>query len=242
MRPMHEDHLKKISAYPIKELIQFICDGIKNRGISPELEKEVTIFSSRVNPRFRLFDYITNLTTRLEMGSVGILSAYIYLMKYLEKTQIELTDFNIPRIVATVFVITQRYVYDEFYDKKTCINATGVQPFEMERLTKSFYEGIDFELYINRETWTTLTEHFDRYLASGKNPENAPSGVVCLELPFNPDNDRDKRVEFAWKDGTETHRSVTDMQRYTLFGGWVVKKTEVPQTPHTEASTPTPTS
>lgn len=244
MRPhtYPEDYLKKVTAYSTEQLLRFMHDGMQQRGISPEREEEekATFFTSETKPQISVLDYMKRLTRSLEMDAVGILSAYIYLMRYLEASEIKLTDFNIHRIVATVFVITQKYLYDSYFNIRGCMSITCLALFELTRLEPLFYEGINWELYINPETLRTLTAHFDHYLESECNPQNAPYRILSLELPFDLHNTRDKTVTFESVNVREIHRSVINTQQYTVFAGWAKKEPTVEQT-HAAAEPPTAT-
>ena len=120
----------------------------------PEIiqEQKINIFSLQSIPKeISLLSYIYRIFKHSKIEYTTFFLSLIYLEKFLSKEKIQLTDFNIFKLLSISFLIATKYNEDKIYTNDYYAKIIGVSLSELNYLENYFLEKMEFRLYIGKE-------------------------------------------------------------------------------------------
>ncbi|KAL3516095.1 hypothetical protein ACH5RR_022997 [Cinchona calisaya] len=131
---------------------------LKNEKLLKESnEKEViTIFHGSRAPALSIRQYIDRIFKYANCSASCFVVTYIYMERFLHRTNGYLTSLNVHRLLITSFMLAAKFVEDECYNNAYYAKVGGISTSEINRLEMKLLVAVDFRLHVSIET-------FDRY-------------------------------------------------------------------------------
>jgi hypothetical protein len=143
-----------------------------------------TVFSGKLPVQISPSRYIKGLVKNFETSTGVVVIMLIYIERLLEKmaceymaiggkNQILFTSYNAHRIILTAYLISQKYCEDRTYRVASIARSGGIDREELIFLESEFLNFIDFNLYVDQETFTRYAESavvFSRHLLQRQQP------------------------------------------------------------------------
>lgn len=155
------EEVKKLNindvAVIISSTISDIIEGNNTSKNNANIKQQAkTPFFSKVVPNITIEAYIQRVIkyTRLEVSSLVLMSVYID--SFCELNGFLLTKHNIFRVLITAALIAIKYNEDKIYIDSHYAKVGGIPLEELNILEFSFLNGLDYNLYVEEETYELL--------------------------------------------------------------------------------------
>ena len=146
----------------ISQTLTTILDDNKNLENYKEIIKNQSkmVFSANTVPNISIKDYLTRIQTYSNIEKSTMILSLIYIDRICEIADLTLTYFNIHRILFAGVLMAIKYNEDNFYDNKFYSEIAGVKLKELKMIEYTFLDLIDFQMFIDDETY----EKYQQYL------------------------------------------------------------------------------
>ena len=146
----------------ISQTLTTILDDNKNLENYKEIIKNQSkmVFSANTVPKISIKDYLTRIQTYSNIEKSTMILSLIYIDRICEIADLTLTYFNIHRILFAAVLMAIKYNEDNFYDNKFYSEIAGVKLKELKMIEYTFLDLIDFQMFIDDETY----EKYQQYL------------------------------------------------------------------------------
>ena len=111
------------------------------------------IYTSLYVPEISLSKYIERISTYSSLEDNVLISAIIYIDRYLSISKVDLTSHEVHRLLLTAIVIAIKFHCDEFFDNAYYAAIGGITMEELNDLEKDLIEALDYRLYIEEELY-----------------------------------------------------------------------------------------
>ena len=135
--------------------------SVLNNLIKSNKKREIEvndIFEQIIIPEISILKYLLRIIEYSNIEENTLIISLIYLYEVSKKKKI--TDFNIHKLLFTSILISLKFNEDEIYPFYYYSQIAGICQEELMQLELNFYFLIDFNLYVNKETF----EHFQKIL------------------------------------------------------------------------------
>ncbi|KAJ6694303.1 hypothetical protein OIU85_005029 [Salix viminalis] len=116
-------------------------------------EDAITIFHGSRSPGLSIRQYIERIFKYARCSNSCFVVAYIYINKFLQRTDACLTPLNAHRLLITGVMVAAKFLDDECYDNAYYARIGGVSTAEMNRMEMKFLFSLDFSLYVTTEVF-----------------------------------------------------------------------------------------
>ena len=117
-------------------------------------------FSANSIPEISIEDYLIRIQTYSNIEKSTLIISLIYIDRICENSNLNLTYFNIHRILFAAVLMSIKYNEDNFYDNKFYAEIAGVKLKELNMIENNFSDMIDFKYFVDDETY----EKYKNYL------------------------------------------------------------------------------
>ncbi|XP_020238763.1 cyclin-P3-1 isoform X2 [Cajanus cajan] len=138
------------------------------------MEDVLTVFHGLRAPTLSVRKYIDRIFKYSGCSPSCFVVAHIYVDRYIQHTEINLTSLNVHRLLITSIMLAAKFMDDAFYNNAYYAKVGGVSTSELNRLEMSFLFGIDFRLQVSIDT-------FGRYC---RQLEKEATEAVQIERPM----------------------------------------------------------
>ena len=174
--PVEEDSSKKepqenyleqnkplISA--ISETLNMILEQNKSLENYKDIIKQQSKmpFSANSIPEISIQDYLIRIQTYSNIEKSTLIISLIYIDRICENSNLNLTYFNIHRILFAAVLMSIKYNEDNFYDNKFYAEIAGVKLKELNMIENSFTDMIDFKYYVDDETYEKYKDYLEGF-------------------------------------------------------------------------------
>ncbi|XP_043721027.1 cyclin-P3-1-like [Telopea speciosissima] len=148
----------------------------KNEKLLETTQKKdsVTIFHGLRAPSLSIRQYVDRIFKYSSCSPSCFVVAYIYIERFMQRTDIHLTSLNVHRLVITSVMVAAKFIDDAFYNNAYYAKVGGVNIAEMNKLEMKFLFSLDFRLHVTVGT-------FDWYCLQ---LEKEGGGVYQIERPI----------------------------------------------------------
>ncbi|KAJ6762759.1 CYCLIN [Salix purpurea] len=108
-------------------------------------EDAITIFHGWRSPSLSIRQYIERIFKYARCSNSCFVVAYIYINKFLQRTDSCLTPLNAHRLLITGVMVAAKFLDDECYDNAYYARIGGVSTAEMNRMEMKFLFSLDFQ-------------------------------------------------------------------------------------------------
>lgn len=165
----HEDSLLK-AIQEKEERISFdkslsaLLEEVTKKNAISRAPQEPSIFSS-IRLGISISDYIIRFRKYLDLEPMVLISALVYIDRFLHNTSIFVDELNVHRIFLTATVIAYKFFEDIHMNNSYLAKLGGIPLRELNRLEVEFLYAIRWDLAIDSET-------FDKYTAVNPRVKN----------------------------------------------------------------------
>ncbi|KAJ7977402.1 Cyclin [Quillaja saponaria] len=110
--------------------------------------KDVTIFHGLRAPTLSIRNYIDRIFKYSGCSPSCFVVAHIYLERFLQSTEANLTSLNVHRLLITSIMLAAKFIDDAFFKNVYYAKVGGVSTAELNKLEISFLFSIDFRLQL----------------------------------------------------------------------------------------------
>ena len=166
--PEEEQNLNVELIEAISQTLTTILDDNKNLENYKEIIKNQSkmVFSANTVPNISIKDYLTRIQTYSNIEKSTMILSLIYIDRICEIADLTLTYFNIHRILFAAVLMAIKYNEDNFYDNKFYSEIAGVKLKELKLIEYTFLDLIDFQMFIDDETYEKYQQYLENIEAS----------------------------------------------------------------------------
>ncbi|KAL8143134.1 hypothetical protein V2J09_016166 [Rumex salicifolius] len=113
----------------------------------------MTVFHGLKAPPVSIQQYIERIFKYAGCSPSCFVVAYIYVDRYLQSTDAQLSSLNVHRLLITSIMVAAKFVDDAFFNNAYYAKVGGVSSLEMNKLEMKFLFSIDFRLKVSVETF-----------------------------------------------------------------------------------------
>jgi hypothetical protein len=143
---IEESKYKIINSY-----ISLLNNLIESNIINEIEENDDDIFKQIKIPEISILNYLLRIIEYSNIEENTLITSLIYIYKISKK--IKITYFNIHKILFTSILISLKLNEDEIYPFYYYSQIAGINQEELMQLELNFYSLIDFNLFVNEETF-----------------------------------------------------------------------------------------
>ncbi|XVE77781.1 hypothetical protein DITRI_Ditri13aG0090400 [Diplodiscus trichospermus] len=122
------------------------------------IKDNVVIFQGLRAPTISIQQYIDRIFKYAGCSPSCFLVAYIYVDRFIQQTDVQLTYLNVHRLLITSVMVAAKFIDDAFFNNAYYARVGGVSTAELNRLEMKFLFSLDFRLQVEVNT-------FQRYCA-----------------------------------------------------------------------------
>ena len=90
-------------------------------------------------------DYVDRLIVSLNLTNVIMITALIYI----ERLNINITNYNIHKLLLVSMLISSKYVEDDIFDNRYWSKCGGITISVLNKLEKNYLQKINYKLFIH---------------------------------------------------------------------------------------------
>ena len=148
----------------ISEILKQITKNNNDQYIKKDsIKKKHSILYSEIPPKISIYDYASRIQKYCLIEKNTIILSLIYIDRICEINSLLLTNYNIHRILLISILAAIKYVDDSVYSNKYYSEVAGVSLKELNLMENSFYELLDFELFVSEEEFEKYNFYLENY-------------------------------------------------------------------------------
>jgi hypothetical protein len=121
------------------------------------------IFSLNKIPKINLLQYLHRIVQYCEIERSTLISALIYLDRFIQNTNIYLTEFNIHQILMISIIISYKMNEDIIYTNNFLCEVAGINLKIFNQLQIEFFKLINYNLCISEKEFTKYKKLLENY-------------------------------------------------------------------------------
>ena len=133
----------------ISDLLTGICLENKQKKNSNILN----FFLTKKIPSISIYDFLERLVKYSKIEKSTLILILIYIDKFCDMNNVNLTFYNIHKLILSSLVIAAKYNEDKYLSNEFYAKIGGITKKEIDILEYQFLTLINFSLYINDEIY-----------------------------------------------------------------------------------------
>ncbi|XP_054823287.1 cyclin-P3-1 [Prosopis cineraria] len=113
----------------------------------------LTVFHGLRAPALSISKYVDRIFKYSGCSPSCFVVAQIYVDRFLQCTEVELTSLNVHRLLITSIMLAAKFMDDAFFNNAYYAKVGGVSTCELNRLEMNFLFSIDFRLQVSVEAF-----------------------------------------------------------------------------------------
>ena len=150
---------------------------LKNYKEKIEKQKKLVFYSSEI-PTISIIDYLYRIQSLTNIEDSTLIISLIYIDKICEKASIILTEYNIHRLLFSSILVAIKYNEDSHYGHKIYAKIGGIPAKELKKLENEFLRLIQFDLYINKNSFEKYIQYFKKVNELSKKLNNKNKEIL----------------------------------------------------------------
>ena len=149
-----EDLISYISDYCNK-----LIEQNKKIKINSKLKKN-DVFYSKSIPDLGVNEFLNRIKKYSDIEDITLISAFIYIKKFIEKNNYIILKNNIHRILIASCTIAIKFLEDSNYKNSYMAKIGGLSLENMNKIEYFFYTKLNFDLSLNENDFKEIEEQF----------------------------------------------------------------------------------
>ena len=134
--------------------------------LQPSQTPKQTPFTAPFLPSISVYDYISRIVEYTHIEKETLITSLIYINRFCAKTNFQITEYEIHRLLLTAIVLSIKYNEDEIYSQKHFAEVGGIEVAELNQLEFYFAEGIEFAFYVSDSEYECHFQSLNKTLYS----------------------------------------------------------------------------
>ncbi|GKU86591.1 hypothetical protein SLEP1_g1099 [Rubroshorea leprosula] len=139
---------------------EILLETIQDKGTA-------TSFHGLRVPPISIQKYIDRMFKYAGCSPSCFVIAYIYVDRFLQKTNIHLTSLNVHRLLITSVMVAAKFIDDAFFNNAYYARIGGISTAELNRLEMKFLFNLDFRLQVSVKTFQIYCAQLQKEAAEG---------------------------------------------------------------------------
>ena len=127
------------------------------------ISQKKQIFSLNKTPKINLLQYLYRVIKYIGIERSTLISALIYLNRFINTTTIYLTEFNIHQILIISIIISYKMNEDIIYTNDFLSEVAGISLNIFNELEIEYFKLINYNLFISEKEYTKYKIVLDNY-------------------------------------------------------------------------------
>ncbi|PIN25859.1 Cyclin [Handroanthus impetiginosus] len=127
----------------------------------------ITIFHGLRAPSLSIEQYVDRIFKYSCCSPSCFVIAYIYMDRFIQRTDLCLTSLNIHRLLITSVMVAAKFMDDAFFNNAYYARVGGVSTAELNKLEMKFLFSLDFRLHVSVHTFRKYCSTFKKEGAGG---------------------------------------------------------------------------
>ena len=147
----------------LKEIANTLSSIISKNKELKTSKNENSPFNHIHAPKITLFDYLLRIKKYSGVENSTLINALIYIDRICKKNSINLTKYNIHRLLFSAILVSIKYNEDIIYSNSFYSKIAGLTSNELINLEKTFLEMIKFNLFVTDEIYKKYYEYLNYF-------------------------------------------------------------------------------
>ncbi|XP_024017336.1 cyclin-P3-1 [Morus notabilis] len=153
-----------------------------------QVKDVLTIFHGLRAPSLSIRQYVDRIFKYSGCSPSCFVVANIYVDRFLQSTDIQLTSLNVHRLLITSVMLAVKFMDDAFFNNAYYAKVGGVSTAELNKLEMKFLFTIDFRLQVSIDTFGRYCSHLDKEASEGLQIERPIQACGIKENWSNKDD------------------------------------------------------
>lgn len=167
------------SQFPIIDTCSAVLESYLSKAPSSSLLQtnpiSNSIFNAKREPKISIAQYVDRFRKFADCSESCYISGLIYLDRLAQKTNYQLTIFNIHRLYLAAMVLAIKFNDDQYYDNEYYAALGGIDCTELSALETEMIQLLDFKLFVADDEhgkYLTSMERYYKHLMSDRKRSN----------------------------------------------------------------------
>jgi hypothetical protein len=149
------NHVIDIVADILEEIVK---DNEKNNEIESNISDSnesaiISVFTSNKTPQISIKKYLTRIMKYSKPETSTVIICLIYIDKICENSTLQLSIYNIHRIILSCMILALKYNEDDYYSNKYYAKVGGISLKELNELEYNIMVLLQFNFFIDDITY-----------------------------------------------------------------------------------------
>lgn len=132
-----------------------------------------SVFSKRHHiPHISIYDYLKRIQCYTFLENNTLILSLIYIDRLYEIGGLNITEYNIHRVLFTSILTAIKYNEDKIYSDDYYAKVAGIKPKELFTLESKFLETIQYRLFVNEEIFNNYKNYLEKFHQSYEEEED----------------------------------------------------------------------
>jgi Cyclin. len=121
-------------------------------------DDKLTVFDTFYPCTYPIAEYIQYIMNHSHLSFEGLVNATIYMRKFCDCQDIELTSLNVHKLVLVACLVSSKFIDDVYLSNKIMANFGGIPAKELNDLEIEFLSTIKYDLYVPQDEYEHTLE------------------------------------------------------------------------------------
>lgn len=149
------NHVIEIVADILEEIVKDNENNNENEINISDINESaiIRVFSSNKTPQISIKKYLTRIMKYLKPETSTVIICLIYIDKICENSSLQLSIYNIHRIILSCMILALKYNEDDYYSNKYYAKVGGISLKELNELEYNIMILLQFNFFIDDITY-----------------------------------------------------------------------------------------
>jgi hypothetical protein len=176
--PMEPQYAYKVTLVLASVLEKMANTPVPSNSIS-------TVFDANTPPKIGVQQYLERIFKYTMCSGECYVLALIYIDRF-RKTAMQLTPFNIHRVIITSVMLAAKFFEDAYYNNAYFAQVGGVPTVEINQMELDFLFYVSFRLHVPTHEYQSYRTLFHNRIVSAETPTTNPTAHMVEDVPRTP--------------------------------------------------------
>ena len=154
------NHVIEIVADILEEIVKDNEKNNENESVATKSEINdinesaiISVFSSNKTPQISIKKYLTRIMKYSKPETSTVIICLIYIDKICENSSLQLSIYNIHRIILSCMILALKYNEDDYYSNKYYAKVGGISLKELNELEYNIMVLLQFNFFVDDITY-----------------------------------------------------------------------------------------
>jgi hypothetical protein len=149
------NHVIDIVADILEEIVKDNEKNVENESNKSDSNESaiISVFTSNKTPQISIKKYLTRIMKYSKPETSTVIICLIYIDKICENSSLQLSIYNIHRIILSCMILALKYNEDDYYSNKYYAKVGGISLKELNELEYNIMVLLQFNFFIDDITY-----------------------------------------------------------------------------------------